>query len=70
ARGIVPIGYALFGFALGVTLGMLIRRTIPAMAATLAIYGAAVFRFRSGSGNTWYPPATPPNHWTLRHWTS
>ena len=32
ARGIVPIGYALFAFALGVTLGMLIRRTVPAMA--------------------------------------
>ncbi len=42
ARGIIPIGYALFAFILGVTLGMLIRRTIPAMAATLAIYGAAV----------------------------
>lgn len=42
ARGIVPIGYALFAFALGVTMGMLIRRTVPAMAATLAIYVAAV----------------------------
>jgi ABC-2 family transporter protein len=42
ARGIVPIGYALFAFALGVTLGMLIRRTVPAMAATLAIYVAVV----------------------------
>jgi ABC-2 family transporter protein len=42
ARGVVPIGYALFALALGVTVGMLIRRTVPAMAATLAIYGAAV----------------------------
>jgi ABC-type transport system involved in multi-copper enzyme maturation permease subunit len=42
ARGIVPIGYALFALALGVTLGMLIRRTVPAMAATLGIYVAAV----------------------------
>jgi ABC-type transport system involved in multi-copper enzyme maturation permease subunit len=42
ARGIVPIGYALFAFALGVTLGMLIRRTVPAMAATLVIYVTAV----------------------------
>jgi ABC-type transport system involved in multi-copper enzyme maturation permease subunit len=38
ARGIVPIGYALFAFTLGVALGMLIRRTVPAMAATLGIY--------------------------------
>jgi hypothetical protein len=42
ARGIVPIGYAIFAFALGVTAGMLIRRTVPAMAATLAGYVAAV----------------------------
>jgi hypothetical protein len=42
ARGIVPIGYALFAFILGVTFGMLIRRTVPAMAATLAVYVAAV----------------------------
>jgi hypothetical protein len=41
ARGIVPIGYALFAFTLGVTAGMLIRRTVPAMAATLGIYTVA-----------------------------
>jgi ABC-type transport system involved in multi-copper enzyme maturation permease subunit len=40
ARGIVPIGYAAFAFALGVTVGMLVRRTIPAMAITLAIFVA------------------------------
>ncbi|MFF4402452.1 transporter [Streptomyces sp. NPDC001480] len=37
-RGVVPIGYAAFAFILGVTLGVLIRRTVPAMAATLAAY--------------------------------
>jgi hypothetical protein len=42
ARGIVPIGYALFAFVLGVTVGMLLRRTVPAMAATLAVYIGAV----------------------------
>jgi ABC-type transport system involved in multi-copper enzyme maturation permease subunit len=36
ARGIVPIGYAAFAFALAVTVGMLVRRTLPAMAITLA----------------------------------
>ncbi|GAA2624369.1 hypothetical protein [Streptomyces vastus] len=40
ARGVVPIGYAAFAFLLGVTLGVLIRRTVPAMAATLATYAA------------------------------
>lgn len=37
-RGITPIGYAAFAFALGVTAGTLIRRTIPAMATTLVIF--------------------------------
>ena len=35
-RDITPVGYAAFAFALGVTAGLLIRRTVPAMAATLA----------------------------------
>jgi hypothetical protein len=36
-RGIVPLGYAAFAFAVGVTSGMLLRRTVPAMAVTLAL---------------------------------
>jgi ABC-type transport system involved in multi-copper enzyme maturation permease subunit len=38
ARDITPLGYAAFAFALGVALGLLIRRTLPAMAATLAVF--------------------------------
>ena len=38
AQGITPLGYAAFAFALGVTVGLLIRRTIPAMALTLAMF--------------------------------
>jgi hypothetical protein len=34
-RGIVPVGYAVFAFALGVTVGVLIRRTVPAIIVTL-----------------------------------
>jgi hypothetical protein len=33
--GITPIGYAAFAFALGLTVGVLLRRTVPAMATTL-----------------------------------
>ncbi|GAA0965858.1 transporter [Acrocarpospora macrocephala] len=40
ARGIVPMGYAAFAFVLGVTVGMLVRRTLPAMALTLAAFVA------------------------------
>ncbi len=38
SRGIVPIGYALFAFALGVAAGTLLRRAVPAMAITAAIF--------------------------------
>ncbi|TMR34869.1 ABC transporter permease subunit [Actinomadura geliboluensis] len=38
AHGIVPIGYAAFAFALGVAAGVLTRRTVPAMAITLAVF--------------------------------
>lgn len=40
ARGIAPMGYAAFAFVLGVTMGMLVRRTLPAMALTLALFAA------------------------------
>jgi ABC-2 family transporter protein len=36
ANGIVPVGYAAFAFTLGVAAGIVIRRTIPAMAVALA----------------------------------
>jgi hypothetical protein len=35
-QGIVPVGYALFGMALGIAAGALLRRTLPAIAVTLA----------------------------------
>jgi hypothetical protein len=41
SHGITPLGYAAFGYALGVTAGALIRRAVPAMAVTLAIFTAA-----------------------------
>ncbi|GAA3842478.1 transporter [Sphaerisporangium flaviroseum] len=40
ARGVAPMGYAAFAFVLGVTVGMLVRRTLPAMAVTLALFAA------------------------------
>jgi ABC-type transport system involved in multi-copper enzyme maturation permease subunit len=36
ARGLVPVGYAAFAFALGVAIGLVIRRTLVALAVTLA----------------------------------
>lgn len=37
-RNITPLGYAAFACALGVTVGVLVRRTLPAMATTLAVF--------------------------------
>jgi hypothetical protein len=43
--GITPAGYAAFGFVLGVTAGLFVRHTLPAMAVTLAVYTAVIIAF-------------------------
>jgi ABC-type transport system involved in multi-copper enzyme maturation permease subunit len=40
-RNIAPIGYAVFAFTTGALIGAIVRRTLPAMAATLAVFVAA-----------------------------
>ena len=40
ARGVVPIAYAALAFVLGALIGTVLRRTVPAMALTLALVGA------------------------------
>ncbi|MEU5259478.1 transporter [Amycolatopsis sp. NPDC021455] len=42
ARGIVPIGYAAFALTLGVAVGMLLKRTVAAMAVTLVALAAVL----------------------------
>lgn len=42
ARGIAPIGYAAFALVLGVAVGMLLRRTVAAMAVTLVALAAVL----------------------------
>lgn len=37
-RGIVPVSYALFALALGTLLGLVIRRTLPAIATTVVVF--------------------------------
>ena len=39
-RDLVPVGHALFGFALGVTIGTVVRRVLPALAGTLVVFVA------------------------------
>jgi hypothetical protein len=45
SSGVAPVGYAAFAFALGVAAGLLIRRTLPAIAVTLAVFVAVTFAF-------------------------
>jgi hypothetical protein len=40
ARGLAPIGFTVFALALGVAAGIVIRRTVPAMALTLVVFVA------------------------------
>jgi ABC-type transport system involved in multi-copper enzyme maturation permease subunit len=60
ARGIAPIGYAALAFALGVTAGVLIRRTLPAMAITLAVFAVIQLAWP----NWVRPHLIPPVHAT------
>jgi hypothetical protein len=46
-RGIVPVGYAVFAFVLGVTAGTVLRRTLPAMTSTAV--GFLAFRLVTSS---------------------
>lgn len=39
-RAIAPLGYAAFAFTVGACAGLLIRRTVPAMAVTLVVFAA------------------------------
>lgn len=60
ARGVAPLGYAAFGYVLGVLLGMLIRRTVPAMAVTLVVFTAIQIMVP-----IWVRPSlVPPAHTT------
>jgi len=38
ARGVAPLAYALFAFVLGVTVGVIVKRTVAAMAITLVVF--------------------------------
>ncbi len=58
SRDIVPVGYAAFAFALGALLGTLLRRTVPAIAATLPAFTAARLAFRLLARPRLFAPVT------------
>jgi hypothetical protein len=59
-RDVVPIGYAVFAFAVGALAGSVLRRTVPAMAATVAVFAAA----RVAVASWLRPHLLPPLHLT------
>jgi ABC-type transport system involved in multi-copper enzyme maturation permease subunit len=52
ARDIVPVGYGAFAFVLGLSTGLLLRRTLPAMAVALAGFVGVRFAI-----STWLRPS-------------
>jgi hypothetical protein len=44
-RDLVPLGYAAFAFVAGVTAGLLVRKTVPAMATALVVFVPARLAF-------------------------
>jgi hypothetical protein len=62
SRGVVPVGYVAFAFMLGVTLGLLLRRLLPAMALTGVGYIVVQVIM-----NLWVRPALlAPEHLVMR----
>lgn len=68
-QGIVPLAYVLFGLALALAIGVLLRRTAPAVIVGFAAYVASrIFvqtwlrqRFVPALSATWGPPRHGPN---------
>jgi hypothetical protein len=61
-RGITPVAYAVFAVVLGVAVGLVIRRSVPAMAVTLAVFIAVQVAVP-----LWVRPhLSPPTQQTVR----
>jgi hypothetical protein len=61
ARNIVPVGYAFLAFALGTVVGLLLRRTLPAMAVT----GVVFLVLQISMANLVRPHLVPPERTSL-----
>ncbi|WP_433065313.1 ABC transporter permease subunit [Dactylosporangium sp. CS-033363] len=58
ARNVVPLGYALFAFVLGVVVGLLVRRTVASMAIVVAVYAALQILVPNAIRSHLLPPVT------------
>jgi hypothetical protein len=57
-QGLVPVAYCLFAVALGIAAGTVIRRTIPAIAATVAIFAGVRFLLTEFARQHFIPPVS------------
>lgn len=57
-QGLVPIGYSVFAVALGITLGVLLRRVLPALAGTLGVFTGLRFAVDYGLRPHYMSPLT------------
>jgi ABC-type transport system involved in multi-copper enzyme maturation permease subunit len=57
-RNVVPLGYAAFAFVLGVLVGLLVRRTVPAMAITLGVFAVLQIVVPTAIRSHILPPVT------------
>jgi ABC-type transport system involved in multi-copper enzyme maturation permease subunit len=57
-QGIVPIGYAVFAVALGITVGAVLRRVLPALAVTLGVFTTVRFAIDYGIRQHYVTPLT------------
>ena len=75
-QGIVPVAYALFAVALGIAIGSVLRRVLPSLAATLAVFvalraviGVYLRPHLIAPITRLFPPvgpaSTPPGAWIL-----
>ncbi|MFI1226930.1 MULTISPECIES: hypothetical protein [unclassified Streptomyces] len=62
--GTVPVANALFALALGTLVGLLLRRTVPAMALTVLAYGAVTATLHATRAGLW--PSRTDVHEVLR----
>ncbi|MET8910186.1 ABC transporter permease subunit [Micromonospora sp. NPDC004551] len=61
ARNLTPVAYAAFALVLGTIIGLLVRRTVPAMALTIVTFVVVQFLVP----NVLRPHLLPPEHRTL-----
>jgi ABC-2 family transporter protein len=57
-RNVVPLGYAAFAFVLGVLVGLLVRRTLPAMAIVLGVFAVLQIAVPTAIRSHLLPPVT------------